>query len=492
MIHLDRDVCDRARLARDPRFDGLFFIGVKSTGIYCRPICPARSPRSENIEYYPSAAAAAAAGLRPCLRCRPETAPGTPAWNGTSASVSRAMHLIRQGALNDGSVDQLSDRLGLSSRHLRRLFRKHIGTTPKIIADHQRLLFAKKLVMETDIPVTQAALASGYGSLRRFNAAFRKGVGRTPSQMRRSRSQAQPVETSGVRCTLDLSYRPPYDWDRMLAFFQRRAIPGVEHVANGTYRRTVRLGSGRGEIAVRHAAKGFGLKLEICLTDDRNLMTVVERVKRMFDLDANPQAIHWTLRQDPLLDCLIRQTPGLRLPGSWDPFETAVRAVIGQQISVKGAVTQMGRLVRQAGMPCDLAEDVHLAHFFPEANDLANMDWTTIGMPKARKTTLRRLADEVASGALPLEAAAGLPAFIDAITQIRGIGDWTANYIAMRALGEPDGFPASDLGILKALQKGPDRPTAKQAAARAENWRPWRAYACIYLWHSLGNTLEEA
>jgi AraC family transcriptional regulator of adaptative response / DNA-3-methyladenine glycosylase II len=485
MMHLDRDVCDRARLARDPRFDGLFFIGVKSTGIYCRPICPARPPRPENIVYYPTAAAAAAAGLRPCLRCRPETAPGTPAWNGTAASVSRAMHLIRQGALNDGSVDQLADRLGLSARHLRRLFRKHIGATPKAIADHQRLLFAKKLVMETDMPITQAALASGYGSLRRFNAAFRKGVGRTPSRMRSSRSQPQAVPASGVRCILDLSYRPPYNWDRMLAFFQRRAIPGVEHVANGIYRRTVRLGSGRGEIAVRHATRGFGLRLEICLTDDRNLMIVVERVKRMFDLDANPNAIHWTLRHDPLLDRLIRQAPGLRLPGSWDPFETAVRAVIGQQISVKGAVTQMGRLVRQAGRPYDSAEDVHLTHFFPEAAELADMDWTAIGMPGARKTTLRLLAEKVASGALSLEEAAGLPAFIDAMTQMRGIGEWTANYIAMRALGEPDAFPASDLGILKALQEGPDRPTGKQASTRAENWRPWRAYACMYLWHSL-------
>lgn len=485
MIHLDRDICERARLARDPRFDGLFFIGVKSTGIYCRPICPARAPRPENIVYYPTAAAAAAAGLRPCLRCRPETAPGTPAWNGTSASVYRAMQLIRQGALNDGSVDQLADRLGISARHLRRLFRKHIGATPKAIADHQRLLFAKKLVMETDMPITQAALASGYGSLRGFNAAFRKGVGRTPSQIRVGRSQGPPVISSGARCTLDLSYRPPYDWDRMLAFFRKRAIPGVEHVSAGSYRRTVRLGSSRGEIAVRHAAKGFGLKLEICLSDDHDLMVAVERVKRMFDLDANPRAIHLTLRRDPLLEGLIRQTPGLRLPGSWDPFETAVRAVIGQQVSIKGAVTQMGRLVRQAGRPYDSADDVHLTHFFPEPAALANMDWTEMGMPGARKATLRLLAEKVASGALSLEGAAGLPAFVDAMTQIRGIGDWTANYTAMRALGEPDAFPASDLGILKALQKGSNRPTAKQAVVQAENWRPWRAYGCIYLWHSL-------
>jgi 3-methyladenine DNA glycosylase/8-oxoguanine DNA glycosylase len=214
-------------------------------------------------------------------------------------------------------------------------------------------------------------------------------------------------------------------------------------------------------------------------------MVVVERVKRMFDLDANPRTIHRTLRQDPLLGRLIRQAPGLRLAGSWDPFETAVRAVIGQQISIKGAVTQMGRLVRQAGSPYASAQDVHLTHFFPEAADLADMDWTAIGMPGSRKETLRRLAERVDSGALSLEGAAGLPAFIDAMTQMRGIGEWTAHYVAMRALGEPDAFPASDLGILNALQEGPDRPTGKQASARAENWRPWRAYACMYLWHSL-------
>ena len=252
---LDRAVCDRARLARDPRFDGLFFIGVKSTGIYCRPICPARSPRPENIVYYPTAAAAASAGLRPCLRCRPETAPDTPAWNGTSATVARAMHLIRQGALDGGSVEDLAARLGVGARHLRRLFRQHIGASPKAIADNQRLLFAKRLVVETDVPITQAALAAGYGSLRRFNAAFRKHVGRTPSQLRSSRPQTRTQSDYGFSCTLTMPYRPPYDWDRMLAFFQGRAIPGVEWVDDGVYRRTIRLSTTRGTIAVRHAQK---------------------------------------------------------------------------------------------------------------------------------------------------------------------------------------------------------------------------------------------
>lgn len=480
---LDRKVCDRARMARDPRFDGLFFIGVKSTGIYCRPICPAPSPRPENIVYYPSAASAAAAGLRPCLRCRPETAPGTPAWNGTSATVARAMNLIRQGALDDGSVDDLANRLGLGARQLRRLFHRYIGATPKTIADNQRLLFAKKLVVETNMPITQAALAAGYGSIRRFNAAFRKGIGRTPSQLRKNRPHNRTRPASGVHCTLQLPYRPPYDWDRMLAFFQGRAIPGVEWVGDGTYRRTIRLSAGHGAIAVRHAPKGLALELEVCLTDNRELLAVVERMRRMFDLDANPQSIHRTLARDLLLECRVNNMPGLRLPGSWDPFETAVRAVVGQQISVKGAVTQLGRIARLAGDPYDGDGGPLLTRLFPTASELAAADLATIGMPQKRKATIRLLSKKIASGELRLDTVGDLSGFVDSLTTIPGIGRWTANYVAMRALGEPDAFPASDLGIIKALTQGTTRPTVKQVMARAEAWRPWRAYAAIYLWH---------
>ncbi len=479
---MDRAACDRARLARDPRFDGLFFIGVKSTGVYCRPICPARSPRPENIVYYPTAAAAASAGLRPCLRCRPETAPGTPAWNGTSATVARAMHLIRQGVLDGGSVEELAARLGVGARHLRRLFRQHIGAAPKAIADNQRLLFAKRLVVETDMPITQAALAAGYGSLRRFNDAFRKHVGRTPSQLRASRPQTRPRSGFGFSCTLKMTYRPPYDWDRMLAFFQGRAIPGVEWVGDGRYRRTIRLPASRGTIAVGQANKAHALELDVCLTDSRDLIRVVERVRRMFDLDANPQAIHQSLIQDPLLAQRIRKTPGLRLPGSWDPFETAVRAVVGQQISVKGAVTQLGHIAGLIGVPYDGESNPRLTRYFPDAAEMLASDMAAIGMPQMKKKTLRRIAQHIFSGSLQLDTVGELSRFVDIMTAIPGIGDWTANYVAMRALGEPDAFPASDLGIVKALQVGDSRPTVKQVRARADAWRPWRAYAAIYLW----------
>lgn len=479
---MDRIIWDRARLSRDPRFDGLFFIGVKTTGIYCRPICPAPSPKPENIAYYPTAAAAAADGLRPCLRCRPETAPGSPAWNGTSATVTRAMNLIRQGALDDGSVDDLARRLGLSARHLRRLFRQHIGATPKAIADNQRLLFAKQLVVETDMPITQAAMAAGYGSLRRFNAAFVNGLGRSPSQLRKGRSQKHPHDITEVSCALRLAYRPPYDWNQMLAFFRERAIPGVEHVDNGTYRRSIRLSGCRGTIAVRHASKGFALDLTVGLTDYRRLANVVERIRRMFDLDANPLAIHRILDTDPLLRKKILTAPGLRLPGSWDPFETAVRAVVGQQISVKGAVTQLGRIARLFGEAMDSDRGTTLQSYFPTADELADADLESIGMPAKRKATITLLSRKVASGELSLEASGGLSPLIDALTALPGIGEWTAHYVAMRALGEPDAFPAADLGIAKALQDGSVRPKTAQVMERAEAWRPWRAYAAVYLW----------
>lgn len=479
---LDIAICDRARRARDPRFDGLFFIGVKSTGIYCRPICPAPPPRPENIVYYPTAAAAAADGLRPCMRCRPETAPGTPAWNGTSATVSRAMNLIRQEAPHRITVTRLTQRLGVGERHLRRLFRQHLGTTPKAMLDNHRLLFAKKLIVETDMPITQVAMAAGYGSLSRFNVAFRRHVGQTPSHLRKAYTPDGRRNPSEFRCSLNLTYRPPYDWPRMLTFFRDRAIPGVEWADNHRYFRTIRLSDCRGTLAVRHARKGHQLVLDICLDESRVVMDAVERVRRMFDLDANPLAIHRTLKQDPLLGQHIRRMPGLRLPGAWDPFEAAVRAIVGQQISVKGAVTQLGRLTRLANAGQNVYANSLLALFFPNAAELARTDLASFGMPGKRKQTLLRLAQMVQLGEVTLSVDKDLTGFIDKLTAIPGIGDWTAHYVAMRALSEPDAFPASDLGIIKALQTGERRPTVRQVLARAEAWRPWRSYGAIYLW----------
>ena len=483
-MKLDKRICDRARLARDPRFDGLFFIGVLSTGIYCRPICPARSPNPENIVYFPTAAAAAEAGLRPCLRCRPEAAPGSPAWNGTSATVSRAMLLIRQGALNEGGLEDLALKLGVGSRHLRRLFQTHLGASPRALATTQKILFAKKLLDETQLPVTDIAFASGFGSIRRFNATFNKLYGKTPSALRRPVKSGRTHTKPLFQCNLSLSYRPPFDWKRMLGFFRSRAIPGVERVDHGAYHRTIRLNETTGMISVTHAAKDNALQLRTALSDSRDLMALVERVRRMFDLDANMAAIHDVLTADPALKKMVGKQPGLRLPGAWDPFEVAVRAVVGQQISVKGARTVVGRIAAKAGPPFAAAADPQLTCFFPTANELSVSELEGVGMPVKRIETIKALARAVAGGELSLVVNGPIDEFIAQLTRIPGIGDWTAHYIAMRALGEPDAFPAADLGILRALQQGDTRPTTKQILKRAENWRPWRAYAAMYLWHA--------
>lgn len=481
---LDRHICDRARLARDPRFDGLFFIGVLSTGIYCRPICPARSPRPENIVYFRSAAAASEAGFRPCLRCRPEAAPGSPAWNGTSATVSRAMLLIRQGALNEGSLEDLASKLGVTGRHLRRLFQTHIGASPKSLATTQKILFAKKLLSETDLSVTQIAFASGFGSIRRFNAAFSKIYGSTPSAVR-SRNNSTKISGSELfQCTVTLPFRPPFDWQRMLGFFELRAIPGVEVVAGGTYRRTIRINETSGVISVAHSPKATALLLTAALSDSRDLMSIVEKVRRMFDLDANMTAIHEVLATDAMLKRSVTRQPGLRLPGAWDPFETAIRAVVGQQVSVKGARTVLGRIAAKAGPRFESLDHQELTHFFPTAHELAACDLGRIGMPEMRVRSVRALSEEVDTKRLSFVVKDSLSDFIGQLTRIPGIGDWTAEYIAMRAMGEPDAFPAGDLGIIKALRQGDKRLALKQIRERAEKWRPWRAYAAMHLWQA--------
>jgi AraC family transcriptional regulator of adaptative response / DNA-3-methyladenine glycosylase II len=484
IMKLDKRICDRARLAKDTRFDGLFFTGVLSTGIYCRPICPARSPKPENIVYYPTAAAAAEAGLRPCLRCRPEASPGSPAWNGTSTTVSRAMLLIRQGVLNEGGLKNLALKLGVGTRHLRRLFQTHVGASPKALATNQKILFAKKLLNETRMPISQVAFASGFGSIRRFNAAFNKIYGKTPSAFRHPIKRNRTGPNALFSCSLSLTYRPPFDWQRMLAFFQLRAIPGVECVENGVYHRTIRLNETLGAISVSHSDTDNALLMKAALSDSVELMPLVERVRQMFDLDANMVAIHKVFAADPLLEQLVRDRPGLRLPGAWDPFEVAIRAVVGQQISVKGARTVTGRIVSKAGSRFESQDRPGLTHFFPTAEELTVSELDHIGMPAKRVATIKSVARSVACGEISLMTDGTLEHFLEQLTQIPGIGDWTAQYIAMRALGEPDAFPSADLGIARALQLSDKRPTPKQIIERAENWRPWRAYAAIHLWHA--------
>ena len=446
-MELDRAVCDRARRSRDARFDGRFFIGVTSTKIYCRPICPARSPKDENIRYFPTAAAAEAAGLRPCLRCRPEASPGTPAWFGTSSLVSRGLRLISEGALDGAGVDRLADRLGVTARHLRRLFLQHLGATPLQVALTRRAHFAKKLLDETALPFNQVATAAGFGSLRRFNGHIRRTYSRTPTALRRLAPlkgcptllarQVGRCDTESYR--FRLAYRPPYDWDAMLAFLAARATPGVESAGARSYRRTITVDGKHGSIAVVPSASGPALELEVRFPDPRSLLFIVERVRRMFDLGADPAAIADHLGADPLLREPLRRHPGIRTPGAWDGFELSVRAILGQQISVRGATTIAGRVAAMFGAPVD--DGTGLTTLFPTAAQLSDAPLENAGVVSARAHAIRTLAQRVSDGTIAFSDAHGA----SELTTIAGIGDWTAQYIAMRALGEPDAFPSGDL-----------------------------------------------
>lgn len=476
---IDIEACERARQARDPRFDGRFFIGVKTTGIYCRPVCPVRIPLAKNVDFYPSAAAASEAGFRPCLRCRPEASPGTPAWNGTSTTVNRGLRLIENGALDNGDVETLATRLGVGPRHLSRLFQRHLGASPVTVAQTRRLHFAKKLIDETQLPLSEIALAAGFGSVRRFNAVFDKTYQRSPGSLRK---QATSTSNSGLR--LKLSYRPPYDWPLMLSFLAMRTIKGVEQVDNGVYRRSISVQGHNGWFAIQ-AAKPSGsrdkhnLALDIHLPNSHALADVVSRVRQQFDLAADPLSINAELSHDPLLDKLIQDTPGLRLPGAWEPFELTVRAILGQQISVAAARTLIGRIVENYGENIGSFPNGEPMFAFPQPSVLAAQDLTHIGLTKKRAACLQGFAAAVANGELDFAELLDANSLMTALQALPGIGPWTAEYVAMRALAEPDAFPTADFGLLRATGLN-----AKQLQQRAETWRPWRAYAAIHLWNS--------
>ena len=483
---LQNEIYERARLARDSRFDGQFYVGVRTTGIYCRPICPANAPKSENVSFFPSAAAAGEAGFRPCLRCRPEAAPGTPAWSGTSTTVRRGLRLISSGALDDGNVEDLADRLGVTSRHLRRLFTKHLGASPLSVAHTQRLHFAKRLIDETTLPMSHISSAAGYGSIRRFNDAFQRTYGRSPRELRKAGDE---IELSGRTATLTvrLPYRKPFDWSSFLTFFADRAIPGVEAVDGEVYRRTVSLQNDHGIIEVRPDRRDGYLSLTLNSVNTNALFETVQTAREVFDLDAPITEINEALGSDRTLRGMLRKNPGVRVPGAWDGFELTVRAILGQQISVKAATTLSGRIASRYGEPLDLIDegDSHgLSRIFPTPQKLMRARFNDMGIVGSRIDTIRRVAAAVVNGEVHFDVAQDPEEFCSALTSIRGIGDWTAQYVAMRALKSPDAFPASDLGLIKAIEY-PDRVTAKELSARAENWRPWRAYAALLLWGSL-------
>jgi AraC family transcriptional regulator of adaptative response / DNA-3-methyladenine glycosylase II len=486
-MDLSPEICYRALQTHDARFDGRFFVAVRTTGIYCRPVCPAPGPKFENCTFVPSAAAAHELGYRPCLRCRPETSPGTPAWLGTSAVVSRALRLISGGALDSGSVDGLAGRLGVGERHLRRLFLKHLGAPPLAVARTRRVLFAKKLINETSLPMADVAMSSGFSSIRSFNETIRDTYDRSPSELRRD-SASQNGTAAGHAISLRLPFRAPFHWDALVGFLTLRATPGVEEVSPEFYRRTVSCAGADGVVEVRPAKGDNHLTAAIWLTHPRALLAVVERLRRLFDLSADPNEIAAHLRADPRLRPAVDAKPGLRVPGAWDGFELAVRAILGQQVSVKGATTLAGRIAAAYGEPLPAVARVagmdRLITLFPTPAALAAADLGAVGMPGSRAKAVTSLAAAVARGEIAFDSARGLDETIRQLCALPGIGEWTAQYIAMRALGEPDAFPASDLGLRKALSGGEKLPAEAQVLQAAEAWRPWRAYGAMYLWTS--------
>jgi AraC family transcriptional regulator of adaptative response / DNA-3-methyladenine glycosylase II len=480
-VELDPDTCYRALATRDRRFDGRFFTGVRTTGVYCRPICPAPTPRRENCVFLACAAAAESAGFRPCRRCRPEASPGTPAWIGTSATVSRALRLIGDGTLDRGSVPELARRLGIGERHLRRLFLAHLGATPLAVAATRRALFARRLLDETSLPIAQVALASGFSSVRRFNEAMRAAFRATPSRLRQERGAR--AGTASDLC-LRLAYRPPLPWQALLAFLAPRAIPGVEEVVGGAYRRSFEIEGAPGALEVRPVDGRDELLARIRLAGPAPLVRIAERVRALFDLGADPGAIEARLRADRWLAPLLARLPGVRVPGAFDGFELAVRAILGQQVSVAAASRLAGRLAATHGAKLRIATwpGSTLTLLFPPPRALAALDAAGLGIPRARAEAIAALARAVDAGAIALDGSRDLETSVRELARLPGIGEWTAQVVAMRALGEPDALPAGDLGLRRALG-APGRPaTPAQVRERAEAWRPWRAYGAAILW----------
>jgi AraC family transcriptional regulator of adaptative response / DNA-3-methyladenine glycosylase II len=489
-MDLDPDVCYRAIQTRDARFDGRLFVAVRTTGIYCRPVCPARTPKRENVSFHASAASAQEAGYRACLRCRPETSPQLGAWNGASNTVSRALALIEAGALDSSNetgagVETLAARVGVGGRQLRRLFLQHLGATPVGVAQTRRVLLAKQLIHETDLPMGEVALAAGFGSVRRFNETFQQLYDRPPAALRRRKTA---VAAPGEAIALTLRYRPPYDWDGMLAFLALRAIPGVEVVQNNTYKRVIALDGAAGTLAVTPIG-GDRLSVAVRFPKPSALPRLLARVRGVFDLSADPVGIGEALSRDPDLARRVSLRPGLRVPGAWDGFELAVRAILGQQITVVAARKLAGDLVAVHGapLPAPWAEP-GLTHAFPSAERLAAADLSGLKMPGARIRCLSAMAAAIAADPNLLAPTASLDDMVRRLRALPGIGEWTAQYIAMRQLREPDAFPAADVALMRALADADGvRPTAEQLLARAEAWRPWRAYAALHLWASLAD-----
>lgn len=480
-MHLDPSVCYRAVKARDVRHDGRFFTCVKTTGIYCRPICPARPPKLENCIFVPTAAAAQEAGFRPCLRCRPESSPDLDAWRGTSATVSRALKMIEGGALDEGDVASLAERLDIGERQLRRLFQHHIGAAPVTVAQTRRVLLAKQLLHQTDLSMIEVALASGFGSVRRFNETFQMLYQRPPSELRRRATATSPAP----EISLLLPYRPPYDWDSMRRFLEARVITGLEAVTPNSYSRVIELRGITGSITVEHAPKESALRVAVRFPHLAALSVIIARIRRMFDLSADPTAIAATLSADPILAPFVAARPGLRVPGAWDGFEVAVRAVLGQQVTLQAGVRLASKVVAEFGTPVTQNMAIPgLTHSLPKPERFETEKIAKLGMPRARAAALAGIAAAFAKNPRLFDPQRDLAEAVSRLCELPGIGEWTAQYIAMRALGESDAFLAGDVALQRIIATNGKRPSAAELLAHAERWRPWRAYAVLHLWTS--------
>ena len=488
---LDDAVCEKARLSRDPRFDGLFFTAVSSTGIYCRPICPAPAPRRENVRYYRHAAQAESAGYRPCLRCRPELSPGDPDRQRGDSILAQALRLIDDGALDDAPLSDVANRIGLGERQLRRVFVDQLGATPTQVNATRRLLFAKQLLTETTLPVTDVAMAAGFASLRRFNAAFRDAYRLAPRELRRQREDDVHERVAGDVLRLQLAFRPPCDFNGLLDFFRIRALPGVEVVDGDSYARSI--GSGNKPAwfrLTRSDREAASLQLELHGVATSELRGVVSRIRRQFDLDADPSAIRAGLSADPAMRRRLKRAPGLRIPGAWDGFEISVRAVLGQQVSVAAARTLASRLVERFGERMDGAKDIGLSHRFPAAAALAEADVASVGVTRTRAATIQGIARAVVDGRVGFSHQPSLDDFVDSWTALPGIGPWTASYIALRGLGHPDAFLDGGLILRRAASDSDAALSIRKLRERAECWRPWRGYAVFHLWRDVPPPVE--
>ncbi len=473
----------QAAASKDARFDGVFFIAVTSTGIYCRPSCPAITPMRANVRFYPTAAAAQQAGFRACKRCRPDASPGAPEWNIRADTTARAMRLIADGVIDREGVAGLASRLGYEQRQVRRLLTTELGAGPLALARAQRAQTARTLVETTALPMGDIAFAAGFSSIRQFNATMLEVFDTPPTQLREKAARrraahrgAQPPPPGTIR--LRLPYRPPIDFPRLLGYLAARAVPGTEEVTGGTYRRAFLLPNGPGILAVRGSLAGTHLDCDLELSDLRDVTAAVQRCRRLFDLDADPEAITARLAGDPVLGELARSHPGRRSPGSVDGDEMAIRAVLGQQVSVAAARKLGGRLVAAYGKPLP-ATNGTLTHCFPDAATLAGASPADLPMPASRAHALITLAAALASGGLELHPGVDRDEAIAKLLSLPGIGPWTAGYIRMRALSDPDAFLPADAGVLRALRQ------LGGTVADAESWRPWRSYATHHLWATL-------